>query len=133
PAETTVALAHLIFSGILDRLPKLKICAAHGGGYFPFYSSRFDHGWRVRPESHTCNFAPSEYLKRIWFDSLVYTPAHLEFLIKQAGAQQVVLGTDFPFDMGVDDPIKRLDGIASLSDAERAAIRGGNAAKLLGP
>jgi len=131
PAETTVALAHLIFSGILDRLPKLKICAAHGGGYFPFYSSRFDHGWRVRPEAHTCRLAPSEYLKRIWFDSLVYTPAHLEFLIKQAGAQQVVLGTDFPFDMGVDDPITRLDGIASLDDAERAAIRGGNAAGLL--
>jgi aminocarboxymuconate-semialdehyde decarboxylase len=132
PAETTVALAHLIFSGIFDRCPKLKVCAAHGGGYFPFYSSRFDHGWRVRPESHTCRLAPSEYLKRIWFDSLVYTPAHLEFLIRQAGPGQVVLGTDFPFDMGVNDPISRLDAIASLDDADRAAIRGGNAAKLLG-
>lgn len=132
PAETTIALAHLIFSGVFDRLPQLKVCAAHGGGYFPFYSSRFDHGWRVRPEAHTCRHAPSEYLKRIWFDSLVYTPAHLEFLIKHAGASQVVLGTDFPFDMGVDDPIGRLDAVVSLPDADRAAIVGGNAAKLLG-
>ena len=132
PAETTLALAHLIFAGVFDRYPKLRVCAAHGGGYFPFYSSRFDHGWRVRPEAHTCRLAPSEYLKRIWLDSLVYTPEHLEFLIKQAGPSQVVLGTDFPFDMGVDDPIARLDAIASLSDAHRAAIRGGNAAKLVG-
>ena len=86
----------------------------------------------MRPESHTCRLAPSEYLKRIWFDSLVYTPEHLEFLIKQAEPGQVVLGTDFPFDMGVNNPISRLDAIASLDDADRAAIRGGNAAKLLG-
>jgi len=132
PAETTVALAHLIFSGVFDRCPRLKVCAAHGGGYFPFYSSRFDHGWRVRPEAHTCRVAPSEYLKRIWFDSLVYTPEHLEFLIRQAGPGQIVLGTDFPFDMGVDDPLSRLDAIASLADGDRVAIRGGNAARLLG-
>jgi aminocarboxymuconate-semialdehyde decarboxylase len=132
PAETTVALAHLIFSGLFDRCPRLKVCAAHGGGYFPFYSARFDHGWRVRAEAHTCRVAPSEYLKRIWFDSLLYTPEHLEFLIRQAGPGQVVLGTDFPFDMGVDDPLSRLDAIASLADADRAAIRGANAAKLLG-
>src|SRR5262249_10406287 len=132
PAETTVALAHLIFSGVFDRYPGLKVCAAHGGGYFPFYCSRFDHGWRVRPEAHTCKLAPSEYLKRIWFDSLVYTPAHLEFLIIQGGPGQIILGTDFPFDMGVDDPIARLDAVTSLADADRRGIRGGNAAKLLG-
>jgi len=132
PAETTVALAHLIFSGVFDRYPRLKVCAAHGGGYFPFYSARFDHGWRVRPEAHSCRLAPSEYLRRIWFDSLVYTPEQLGFLIKSAGPSQIVLGTDFPFDMGVDDPIARLDMVVPLSGADRAAIRGGNAAKLLG-
>jgi aminocarboxymuconate-semialdehyde decarboxylase len=132
PAETTVALAHLIFSGIFDRYPRLKVCAAHGGGYFPFYSARFDHGWRVRPEAHSCRLAPSEYLRRIWFDSLVYTSEQLGFLIKCAGPSQVVLGTDFPFDMGVDDPIARLDMVVPLSGADRGAIRGGNAAKLLG-
>jgi aminocarboxymuconate-semialdehyde decarboxylase len=132
PAETTVALAHLVFSGVFDRCPRLKVCAAHGGGYFPFYSARFDHGWRVRPEAHSCRLAPSEYLKRIWFDSLVYTPEQLGFLIRQAGPSQIVLGTDFPFDMGVDDPVARLDLITALSGADRAAIYGGNAAKLLG-
>src|SRR5271167_1798751 len=94
PAETTVALAHLIFSGMLDRHPGLKIVAAHGGGYFPFYTARFDHGWCVRPEAHTCANPPSTYLRKIWFDALVYTPEQLEYLIRRAGAGNVVLGTD---------------------------------------
>jgi len=131
PTETTVALAHLIFGGVFDRHPGLKLCAAHGGGYFPFYTGRFDHGWRVRPEARTCRHPPSEYLKRIWFDSLVYTPQSLEHLIRRAGAGQVMLGTDFPFDMGVDDPLARLDAVAGLSAGERRAILGGNAARLL--
>jgi len=132
PAETTVALAHLIFSGTFDRHPKLKVVAAHGGGYFPFYAARFDHGWRVRPEAHTCAEAPSSYLKRIWFDSLVYEPAQLKYLIRRAGAANVVLGTDFPFDMGMNDPLGLLNSVAGLSDDDRALIRGGNASRLLG-
>jgi aminocarboxymuconate-semialdehyde decarboxylase len=132
PAETTVALAHLIFSGMFDRHPTLKVVAAHGGGYFPFYTARFDHGWRVRPEAHTCAEAPSSYLKKIWFDSLVYEPAQLEYLIRRAGAANVVLGTDFPFDMGMDDPLGLLNAVAGLSDDDRAMIRGGNASRLLG-
>ena len=131
PAETTVALAHLIFSGMFDRHPKLKVVAAHGGGYFPFYTARFDHGWRIRPEAHTCANAPSTYLKKIWFDSLVYEPAQLEYLIRRAGAGNVVLGTDFPFDMGMDDPIGLLNLVAGLSDDDRALIRGGTASRLL--
>jgi len=132
PLETTIALAHMIFSGLLDRRPALRICAAHGGGYFPFYAARFDHGWRVRPEAHTCIRPPGEYLNRLWFDALVYTPEHLEFLVRRAGPSRIVLGTDFPFDMGVSDPIARLDAIGSLSAAERDAIRGRNARELLG-
>jgi len=131
PAETTVALAHLIFSGMFDRHPKLKVVAAHGGGYFPFYTARFDHGWRVRPEAHTCASAPSSYLKKIWFDSLDYQPEQLEYLIRRAGAASVVLGTDFPFDMGIEDPIALLNSVTSLSADDRALIRGGNAARLL--
>jgi aminocarboxymuconate-semialdehyde decarboxylase len=132
PAETTVALAHLIFSGMLDRHPGLKIVAAHGGGYFPFYTARFDHGWCVRPEAHTCANAPSTYLRKIWFDALVYTPEQLEYLIRRAGAGNVVLGTDFPFDMGMEDPNGLLNAVAGLSDDDRAMIRGGNASQLLG-
>lgn len=131
PTETTVALAHLIFAGVFDRYPGLKVCAAHGGGYLPFYSGRFDHGWRVRPEARTCKNPPSSYIKRIWFDSLVYTAESLRELVRSAGATQVVLGTDYPFDMGVDDPIARLDA-AGLSSSEREAIAGANAARLLG-
>jgi aminocarboxymuconate-semialdehyde decarboxylase len=132
PAETTVALAHIVFSGLLDRHPRLKICAAHGGGYFPFYIGRFDHGWRVRPEAKTCARPPSEYLAQLSFDSLVYDARQLDYLIRIAGASRIVLGTDFPFDMGVDDPIARLNAAAGLSREDRAAIRGLNAARLLG-
>lgn len=132
PAETTVALAHLIFSGMFDRHPKLKVVAAHGGGYFPFYTARFDHGWRVRPEAHTCANAPSSYLRKIWFDSLVYEPSQLEYLVRCAGAANVVLGTDFPFDMGIEDPIGLLNAVAGLSDDDRQMIRGGSASRLLG-
>jgi aminocarboxymuconate-semialdehyde decarboxylase len=131
PADTTIALAHLVFSGVFDRFPRLKLCAAHGGGYFPFYVSRFDHGWKVRPEAHTCRDAPGRYLNRIWFDSLVYSPEQLEFLVRRAGASQVVIGTDYPFDMGVEDPLARLDTAPGLSASDRAAIRGENAVSLL--
>ena len=132
PAETTVALAHLIFSGMFDRHPKLKIVAAHGGGYFPSYTARFDHGWRVRPEAHTCANAPSTYLKKIWFDSLVYTPEQAEYLIRRVGAANVVLGTDFPFDMGMEDPIGLRNAVAGLSDDDRAMIRGPQRRAIIG-
>jgi aminocarboxymuconate-semialdehyde decarboxylase len=131
PADTTIALAKLVFGGVLDRYPRLKICGAHGGGYFPFYIGRFDHGWRVRPEAKTCRQLPSEYLRRLYFDALVFDPEQLTYLIRRAGPGQVVLGTDFPFDMGVDDPIARLNAAPGLSAANRDAVRGGNAARLL--
>ncbi|HUY26890.1 MAG TPA: amidohydrolase family protein [Candidatus Binataceae bacterium] len=131
PADTTIAIAHLIFAGVLDRFPRLKLCAAHGGGYFPFYVSRFDHGWAVRPEAQTCREAPSRYLRRIWFDSLVYSPEQLELLVRRAGAGQVVIGTDYPFDMGVEDPLERLNAASGLDAEERIAIRGENATRLL--
>ncbi len=70
PTETTLALANLIFAGVLDRYPRLKICAADGGGYFPLSTGRFDHGWSVRPEARTCGSMPSDYLRWTWFDSL---------------------------------------------------------------
>lgn len=131
PADTTIALAHMIFSGVFDRFPRLKLCAAHGGGYFPVYASRFDHGWKVRPEAHTCLETPSAYLRKIYFDSLVYSSDQLELLIKRAGASQVVIGTDYPFDMGIEDPLARLADTACLSEPDRHAIRGANASRLL--
>ena len=131
PTETTVALSHLIFSGMLDRHPGLRIIAAHGGGYLPFYIGRSDHAWEHRPDARIPREKPSEYLRRIYFDSLVYQPAALAALIAQVGIDRVLLGTDFPFDMGVEDPLDRLDAVPGLEAQDRAAIRGGNAAALL--
>jgi aminocarboxymuconate-semialdehyde decarboxylase len=129
PAETTVALSRIIFSGLLDRYPELRLVAVHGGGYLPGYLGRGDHAWRVRPDARGCAGPPSSYLRRIWFDSLVYTPDGLRQLVTAAGASQVMLGTDYPFDMGVDDPVQRL-AAAELTEHDRDAIAGRNAVRL---
>jgi len=132
PIETTIALSHLIFGGVLDRHPGLKILAAHGGGYLPFYTGRSDHAYGARPDAHVMQQAPSEYLRRIFFDSLVYSGASLRNLVAQVGASQIVVGTDYPFDMGSYDVHALIESVDSLSAADQAAILGGNAVKLLG-
>lgn len=103
---------------------------AHGGGYLPTYIGRSDHAWRVREDARGCVEPPSTYLRRMWFDSLVYTPRALRQLVEEVGADRVVLGTDYPFDMGVDDPLDRLDA-SGLIAADRSAVAGGNAYDLL--
>ncbi|MFI1051374.1 amidohydrolase family protein [Streptomyces griseoruber] len=130
PTENAVALSHLIFSGVLDRHPELKLIAAHGGGYLPGHIGRSDHAWRVRPDARGCAHPPSSYLKRLYFDSLVHEPSVLRELIRSAGADRVLLGSDFPFDMGTDDPLAALRD-ADLPDLDYHAIRGANAASLL--
>ena len=102
----------------------------HGGGYLPFYLGLPDHAWQVRPDAHTCEHPPSSYLRRLWFDSLLYTPAGLRSLVDAAGADRVLLGSDYPFDMGVGNPVDRLEAAGLDPDAVRA-IAGGNAAALL--
>jgi aminocarboxymuconate-semialdehyde decarboxylase len=131
PVETAVALSHLIFGGVLDRHIGLKICAAHGGGYLPTYIGRADHAYNERPDAHTMSAAPSAYLRRIWFDSLTYSPAALRALIDQVGASQVVVGTDYPFDMGHYRIHELVAATPGLSTAEREAILGGTAERLL--
>ncbi len=128
PVENAVALSHLIFSGVLDRHPGLRVVAAHGGGYLPTYLGRSDHAWQVRPDARTCRHRPSSYLRRLWFDSLVHTPEALRRLVEAVGADRVLLGSDYPFDMGVTDPLQRL--AAALSADQSAAVAGGNAAAL---
>lgn len=131
PLETSIALSHLIFGGVLDRHPGLKIVAAHGGGYLPHYVGRSDHGYRVRPEAGACLKKPSEYLKQIWFDSLIYSPEAVRRLVDVVGASQVVAGTDYPFDMGAYDLHALIDAVPGLNGEERAQILGGNAERLL--
>ncbi|MDR6436482.1 aminocarboxymuconate-semialdehyde decarboxylase [Paenarthrobacter nicotinovorans] len=129
PAENAVALSHLIFSGVLDRYPGLLILAAHGGGYLPTTIGRSDHAWKVRPEARRCAERPSSYLQRIFFDSLVHNPRELAALVQAAGPGQVMLGSDYPFDMGSDDPVGEVHE-AGLSEADVAGILAGNAARL---
>ncbi|MFF4508822.1 amidohydrolase family protein [Streptomyces sp. NPDC001401] len=130
PTENAVALSHLIFSGVLDRHPGLKLIAAHGGGYLPTHIGRSDHAWRVRPDAQGCAQLPSSYLKQLYFDSLVHDPHVLRELLRVAGPDRVLLGSDFPFDMGTDDPLGALRA-ADLADHDFHTVRGGNAADLL--
>ena len=129
PFETTVGLSKLIFGGTLDRHPSVKIVAAHGGGYLPVYTGRSDHAHAVRPESSRCICRPSEYLRRIWFDSVVHDPDQLSELVDRVGADRVLLGTDYPFDMGHFDPTEMTRGLDPESQRQ---ILGANAAVLLG-
>ncbi|MFE4080078.1 amidohydrolase family protein [Paenarthrobacter sp. YIM B13468] len=129
PAENAVALSHVIFSGVLDRHPGIKVLAAHGGGYLPTTLGRSDRAWRVRPEAHGCAEPPSSYLKKLYFDSLVHSPAELRALVAAAGPEQVLLGSDYPFDMGSDQPVAEVLE-ARLPEEERARVLAGNAAAL---
>src|SRR5665213_2152133 len=131
PTETTLAASHIVFSGLLDRRPGLRLLLAHGGGYLPIYIGRSDHAWAVRPEARTAQRPPSEYLRELYFDSLVYSPEALRALVGQVGAGRVMLGSDFPFDMGVSDPVERL-AQAELGAGAFEAIRGATACALLG-
>ncbi|MGW8701304.1 amidohydrolase family protein [Streptomyces eurythermus] len=131
PVENAVALSHLIFSGVLDRHPGLKLIAAHGGGYLPTHIGRADHAWTTRSDAGAgCAHPPSSYLRRLYFDSLVHDPHVLRELVRVAGADRVLLGSDFPFDMGTEDPVGALRA-ARLPDTDFHAVRGGNASALL--
>jgi aminocarboxymuconate-semialdehyde decarboxylase len=135
PLETTIALSHLIFEGTFDRFPKLKVIGAHGGGFLPSYADRSDHACLVGPKG--CNpdiklkKTPTEYLKQIYFDSLVFTPEAIRHLVAQVGAGQIVIGSDYPYPWELH-PVDHIFASASLSDAEKADILGRNAAKLFG-
>ena len=132
PLDTTVAVHHLIFGGVLQDHPGLKIVLAHGGGYLPAYSGRIDHAASARPDTCDCiRHMPTTYLKRLYFDTIVYTHPQLQYLVEQYGADHVLMGTDYPADMGEVDPIGFVEGAPGLDDAERRAILGRNAARLL--
>lgn len=133
PLDTTVALHKLIFDGVLERMPDLKILAVHGGGYLASYSGRIDHAWGARKDSRAgLPKPPTDYLKKIYFDSIVFTPHQLEYLVKVFGADHIVMGTDYPFDMAEYDPLGHLLSATNLSDGDREKIAGGNALTLLG-
>ena len=132
PLETTIALHYLIFDGVLERHPNLKILAVHGGGYLPAYSGRIDHGWGARSDCRgNLPHPPTTYLRKIYFDTVVFTPHQLAELVRVFGADRIIMGTDYPFDMADYDPIGHVAS-AGLDLAAVAAIAGGNAKRLLG-
>jgi aminocarboxymuconate-semialdehyde decarboxylase len=133
PLDSTVAVHHLIFGGVLQDHPGLKIVVAHGGGYLPAYSGRIDHAASARPDCcEHLKEMPTTYLKRLYFDALVYTHHQLQYLVDEYGADHILMGTDYPADMGEIDPIGFIERCPGLDDAARQAILGGNAARLLG-
>jgi len=135
PLDTTIALQHLIFEGTLDRFPGLKIIAAHGGGYLGSYAARGDHACFVSPQNCNPNITlkkkPSEYLNQLYFDAMVFTPEGLRHLVAQVGASQIVLGTDHPIPWE-QHPVDHVFATTSLTDKQKVAILGGNAARLFG-
>jgi aminocarboxymuconate-semialdehyde decarboxylase len=132
PLDTTVMLANLMFSGRLDELPDLKIVLAHGGGFIPYQIGRLVHGHAVRSEaSGISKSSPKDLLKRIYFDSLVFEPQALRYLIDLVGADQVCIGTDAPFDMADDNPRATIDAVPGITPLERQCVCCGTALKLL--
>ena len=133
PLETTIALSHLIFEGTLDRFPGLKICAAHGGGYLPSYAARSDAILTTFPHRITKALAkkPTEYVRQMYYDSIVFTSEALRHLAAEVGSDRVVMGTDYPYPW-TSTSVDHILGTPGLSDAERAAMLGGTAAALLG-
>jgi len=132
PLETTVAASHLIFDGVIDRHPRLKIVLPHGGGYLAHYWARMDHAWRARPDCRSViKKKPSSYLEKFYFDTIVFDRGMLAHLVERFGADHVLLGTDYPYDMGVEQPVEFIGGTPGLSAADKNRIMGGNAARLL--
>lgn len=128
PAEVSRAICSLIFSGVLERLPRLRICFAHGGGSFAATIGRIDHGFNVRPDLCAMDnpHSPRRYLNRMYFDSLVHEPAKLDYLIKLVGADQIALGTDYPFPLGEAEPGKMIDAM-DLDDTIKSMLMHGSA------
>jgi len=132
PLDTTVGTSHLIFGGVMERHPGLKIVLPHAGGFLGHYWARMDHGWRARPDCRTIiKKARTSYLKKFYFDTITFDPEMLRNLIDKFGAAQVLLGTDYPFDMGEEDPVGLINSVPRLPSAEKERIMGGNAVRLL--
>jgi aminocarboxymuconate-semialdehyde decarboxylase len=130
PLSSTLAVTRMILGGVFERHPELKMLVVHGGGYLPFYPARTDHAFRHRPEMRRhIDRLPSDYLSRLFFDITVFDAGMVEQLVRSYGADHVLLGTDYPFDMGLPDPLA-LVAEARLTEAERDLVIGGSAARL---
>lgn len=133
PLEETICAGRLIFDGVIERHPGLKFVFSHGGGYLPAYSGRFDHAYHAREDvRHGLPKPPSEYLRTFYFDTMVFEPDQLGYLIQKYGSDHILLGTDYPYDMGETDPLGLINKVSGLFEDDIDLIAGGNAARLLG-
>ncbi|MDE0113141.1 MAG: amidohydrolase family protein [Albidovulum sp.] len=131
PTESAIAASHLIFGEVLDRFPDLDFCLPHAGGSLPYLIGRITHGWGVRPECRHLKNPPDSYLRRFYYDTITHSHPALDYLITLVGADRVVLGSDFCFDMSYQQPVEFVMNHAGLSEADRNLILAGNARKLL--
>lgn len=131
PFDTAIAAAHLIFSRVLDRFPKLEVALPHGGGALPFLLGRVAHGWSVRPECAHLERSPRDYASRFLYDTVTHDAQALDFLITQVGSDRVMLGSDYCFDMGVEAPRAIIETSSLLSGGQKDQILSGNARRLL--
>ena len=134
PAEVSRAACSLVFGGILERLPSLRVCLAHGGGSFPITLGRIEHGFRERPDLCAIDnpVSPRETLPRFWFDSLVHDADALRFLLGLVGARRIALGTDYPFPLGEREPGRLIESMSDLAAEDRARLLRGTALEFLG-
>jgi aminocarboxymuconate-semialdehyde decarboxylase len=131
PFDTAIAASHLIFSGALDAFPKLEVSLPHAGGALPILRGRLDQGYRIRPECQHIPRAPSEYLRRFTYDTISYNEEIMDDLVKLVGADRILVGSDYCFDIAYNDPVDVVRNMKSLDDAGRHQVLWGNAARLL--
>jgi len=132
PSATSLAVASLIFGGVLEKFPRLKFCFAHAGGFAPYQRGRFEHGYQVRPEcKENISKPPSEYFKLLYFDTITHYGPALTYLIKSVGSDHVLLGSDYPYDMADFRPVSSVESLGTVSSVEKRRVLGENAARLL--
>jgi aminocarboxymuconate-semialdehyde decarboxylase len=132
PLDTTIAAACLVFGGVMERHPKLNVCLVHGGGFVPYQAGRWAHGWHVRPEPKVnLKQSPEPWIDRFYYDTILHAKAQLEFLVASMGPTRVLMGSDYPYDMGTGECVRQVDALW-IEDADKAAILSGNAVTLLG-
>jgi aminocarboxymuconate-semialdehyde decarboxylase len=134
PAETTRAVCSMIFGGVFERLPKLKVCFAHGAGAFCFTLGRIEHGFNCRPDLVAIknNVPPSNYLGKFWVDSLTHDSDMLYHLVKKCGKDKIILGSDYPFPLGEQEPGKLIDEMTEIDDQTKALLLGKNCLEFMG-
>jgi aminocarboxymuconate-semialdehyde decarboxylase len=133
PAESTIAIAGLLFGGVLERFPGVKICLCHGGGFVPYQIGRMDRGYAAVPSRTRENIStpPSELARRLYYDTVLHNPKALAFLVDQVGVDRVLMGSDYPFEMGDPEPVETVETIPGLDKGQRDMILGGNFTSIL--